>query len=113
MTEESEVDTEVKTDICIPSGVCCRNEWKLILSIIDFSLSLYVMCVKSRRAMPFMILQKMDRFAVVLPDLIKFTGLRYVLVFKNSVVCAIMHGKFEKSCNLDVHVFTAIQVLCY
>lgn len=55
----------------------------------------------------------MDRFAMVLPDLIKFTGLRYVLVFKNSVVCAIMHGKFEKSCNLDVHVFTAIQVLCY
>lgn len=89
MTEESEVDTEVKTDICILSGICCRNEWKLILSIIDFSLSLYVMSVKSRRAMPFMMLQKMDRFAMVLPDLIKFTGLRYVLVFKNFVVCAI------------------------
>lgn len=78
-----------------------------------FSLSLYVMCVRLRRAMSFMMLQKMDRFAMVLPDLIEFTGFLCVLVFKNSVVCAIMHGIFEKSCNLDVHVFTATQVLHY
>lgn len=78
-----------------------------------FSLSLYVMCVRLRRAMSFMMLQKMDRFAMVLPDLIEFTGFLCVLVFKNCVVCAIMHGIFEKSCNLDVHVFTATQVLHY
>lgn len=76
-----------------------------------FSLPLYVMCVKLRRAMPFMMLQKMERFALVLPDLIKFTGFLCVLVFKNSIVCAIMHGIFEKSCDLDVHVFTATIVL--